>query len=83
MKPKLRDTDPAAQEVHLRLLREAPGWRKLQLVDDLNRALRLLALSGLKQQYPQATERELRRRLAERLFGRDLAERAFGPMPRE
>lgn len=79
MKPRLTDTDPAAHELHLRLMREAPAWRKLQLVDDLNRTLRLLALSDLRRRYPEATEHELRWRLAERLFGPSLANRAFGP----
>lgn len=81
MKLGLTDTDPKALEVHLRLMREAPAWRKLQLVDDLNRTLRALALSDLRRRYPEATETELRRRLAERLFGSALAKRAYGPGP--
>jgi hypothetical protein len=35
--------------------------------------MRILALSGLRQRYPQATPQELRRRLADLLLGPSLA----------
>lgn len=67
------DTQPEAEAVLLALLRQAPVWRKLQLMDQLNQMTRSLAMGGLRQQHPAADERELRRLLAERLFGRDVA----------
>ena len=68
------DTSPEAEEVLLELLRDAPPWRKLELVCDLNRALRQLVLSELAQCYPDKSESELRVLLAERLYGTEVAE---------
>jgi len=48
--------------VQIELLRQAPAWRKLDMVGQLNQTLRTLALSGLRQRHPQATPQELRRR---------------------
>jgi hypothetical protein len=62
------------------MLRHAPPWRKLHMVGQLNQAVRTLALSGLRQRYPQATPQELRRRLADLLLGPDLAARVYGPL---
>ena len=75
------DTSPEAEEVLLELLRRAPAWRKLEMVAQMNRAVRTLALSGLRTRHPRASEAELRRRLADLLLGPELAERAYGPMP--
>lgn len=76
------DTSPEAEEVLLRLLRQAPAWRKLYMVGELNEAVRTLALSGLRTRYPRASAQELRRRLADILLGPELAERAYGPLER-
>jgi len=74
------DTRPDAEAVLIGLLRQAPPWRKLQMVGQLNHTVRTLALSGLRQRHPQATPQELRRRLADLLLGPDLAARAYGPL---
>lgn len=74
------DTSPEAEAMLIDLLRQAPAWRKLALVDDLNQAVRTLALSGLRQRHPHASEAELRRRLADILLGPELAEKAYGPL---
>jgi len=74
------DTRPEAEAVLIGLLRQAPAWRKVQMVDQLNQAVRLLALSGLRTRYPSATPQELRRRLADLLLGPDLAARTYGPL---
>ena len=77
------DTRPEAEDVLIGLLRQAPAWRKVHMVDQLNQAVWLLALSGLQTRYPSATPQELRRRLADLLLGPDLAARAYGPLPEE
>jgi len=46
------DTYPEAETVLIRLLREAPSWRKLEMVDLLNQSVKLLALVGLRQRFP-------------------------------
>ena len=75
-----RDTDLAAECVHIDLMRRAPVWRKLELVAQLNELARALALSGLRQRYPDASPEELRRRLADLLLGPELAAAAYGPL---
>jgi len=74
------DTSPEAERVYLELLRQAPPWRKLQMVAELNETVRQLALQGLRQRHTNASEAELRRRLADLLLGPDLATRAYGPL---
>lgn len=75
------DTTPAAERVQIDLLRSAPAWRKLRAMDQLNQSVWLLALSGLRQRYPQASPEELRRRLADLVLGPELAQRVYGPGP--
>jgi hypothetical protein len=74
------DTAPEAEQVLIDLLRQAPPWRKLDMVSQLNAAARTLALTGLRQRYPQATPQELQRRLADLLLGPELAARVYGPL---
>jgi len=78
--PLFPDTRPEAEAVLIGLLRQAPPWRKLHMVGQLNQTVRTLALSGLRQRYPEATPQELRRHLADLLLGPDLAALAYGPL---
>jgi len=77
------DTRPEAEAVLIRLLREAPPWRKLEIVDQLNQSVKLLALTGLRQRFPAASEAQLHRRLAGLLLGEDLACKAYGTLPED
>jgi hypothetical protein len=43
--------------------------------------MNMLALTGLRAQYPQAAEAELRRRLAGLLLGEELARKVYGDLP--
>ena len=76
-----RDTSPEAEAVLVRLWRETPAWRKWELMEDLNRTARLLALAGLRRRYPDDSPEQLRRRLADLLLGPELAAKAYGPGP--
>ena len=71
--PAVTDTSPDAEEVLLRLLREAPPWRKLEVVCDLNRTLRDLVLADLGERHPDKSDEELDILLAERLYGDEVA----------
>ena len=75
------DTTPEIERVLFERLREMPAWRKLDMVAQLNRTARELALSGLRQRYPHAGPQEIRRRLADLLLGAELAKRVYGPLP--
>ncbi|MCB0020824.1 MAG: hypothetical protein KDE09_23680 [Anaerolineales bacterium] len=76
------DTSPEAEAVLFRLWREAPAWRKLEMMGGLNQTARQMALIGLRQRSPQASDQELQRRLADILLGPALAGRVYGPVPR-
>jgi hypothetical protein len=75
----ISDTQPEAERVLTMLLRQAPVWRKLQMLGALNRTAIHLAREGLRDKYPNASESELQRHLADLLLGPELAQRAYGP----
>ncbi len=75
------DTSPAAEKVLVELLRQAPVWRKMEMLAQLNAAAHGVALAGLRRRYPQANDAELRRRLADLLLGPDLAVKVYGELP--
>jgi hypothetical protein len=79
----LSDTHPDIERIQIELMRRAPVWRKLDLLGQLNQTLKVLALSGLQQRYPHASQSELRRRLADLILGEELATKAYGPYPGE
>lgn len=58
-----------------------PPERRLEAAMRLSRAVRALALAGIREQFPAASEQELRVRLTVRLYGRAAAERLFGSVP--
>lgn len=77
------DTRPKVEAVLIQMLREAPPWRKLEMVDQLNQSVKLLALIGLKTRYPDENETQLRRRLADLLLGEELAHKVYGSIQGE
>ena len=81
MATRLTDTSGDAERVQIEILRSMPSWRKFQLWNDLNMAMRQVALAGLRERFPTATPQELRRRLATILLGPELATQAYGPEP--
>jgi hypothetical protein len=74
------DTRPEAEAVLIRLLREAPPWRKLEMVGQLNEAVKTMMLAGLWARYPDEPPARLRRRLADLLLGEELAAKVYGPV---
>jgi hypothetical protein len=81
MTTRLTDTSADAERVQIEILRSMPSWRKFQLWNDLNMAMRQVALAGLRERFPAANPEELRRRLATILLGPELANQAYGPEP--
>ena len=78
MKPLSLDTSTEAQEVLFDLIRQAPVWKRLQMVADLNQTLRLLATADVRRCYPDASQEEIRRRLAVRWLKREEIIAAYG-----
>lgn len=75
------DTTPEAEQILIELLRQAPSWRKMEMVKQLNQTMCALMLSGLRARHPEATEAELHRYLADLILGPELATRVYGPLP--
>lgn len=71
------DTDPKLEELQLQIIRRMPAWKKLAIVDDLNQTIRSLAISGIKQQHPDATLAEVHRMLAGLMLGEELAIKVY------
>jgi len=76
------DTHPKMEALQIQLWRQASPTRKMTMLAQLNSSARLLALTGLRSQFPQASEAELRRKLADLLLGEDLARKVYGEASR-
>jgi hypothetical protein len=50
----------------------------MEMLAQLNKSAQMLALAGLRSQYPQADESEIRRRLAGLLLGEEVASKVYG-----
>lgn len=73
------DTASWAEELQIRFCREAPAWRKLEIVADLTKGMLELAQTGLRDRYPKASPEEIRRLLADMVLGPELAAKVYGP----
>ena len=78
MPPFYTDTSPAMEALQVQLLRTTPSWRKMEMLAGLNASARGLALAGLRQRFPHASDAELNRCLADLLLGPDLARKVYG-----
>jgi hypothetical protein len=76
-----QDTHPRQQARYIQLLRAQAPEDRLRKAAALTRAVRQLAVAGIREHYPQADELEVRVRLADRIYGRAVALRLFGPHP--
>ena len=76
------DTDPKVEAMQIKMWRQASPTRKMHMLAQLNASVRILALAGLRSRYPNATETELRRRLADLILGEELARKVYGEMKR-
>ena len=81
MRTQSPDTSPEAERVLIELLRQAPAWRKLRMVEDTNRSVKDLLMTGLRQRFPHDSPGALRRRLADLWLGPELSAVAYGPLP--
>ena len=75
------DTHPKMEALQIRLWREASPTRKMQALAQLNASAKILALTGLRSRFPQASEAELRYKLACLLLGDELARKVYGEPP--
>jgi hypothetical protein len=78
MKTAPTDTSTNAEELLTELLRSTPVWKRLKMVEELNESLQILAKADLRRRYPEANEKELKKRLAARLLEREEVIAAYG-----
>jgi len=81
--PLISDTDPEIERLQLDLMRQAPAWRKAQMLGEMYATMKQLALSGIRARHPNASAAERQRQLADLLLGADLAQRVYGPPPED
>jgi len=81
MPSTLSDTHLDIARIQVTISRSMPSWRKFRLVNDLIVSGRKLVLAGLRERFPEASTRELHRRLATLLLGPELARKVYGPEP--
>jgi hypothetical protein len=62
------------------LLRQAPPWRKIAMMEQLNQQMRALSLAGVRARHPHADEIEVRQRWAEIVLGPALAAQVFNSL---
>jgi hypothetical protein len=79
MRTQSPDTSPEAEQVLIKLLRETPAWRRLQLTDQMSASVRALCKAGIRRRHPGASDQEIRRRFADLYLGPELAAKAYGP----
>lgn len=74
------DTHPEMEALQIQLWQQASPTRKMNMLAQLNKSAQILALAGLRAQYPHASEAEIRRRLAGLLLGEESARKVYGEL---
>ena len=71
------DTHPDAEKVYIDLLRKFTISKKLNMVKEITFSCQQIALTGIKERYPGADEKEIRLRLAALWLPKDIMLRVF------
>jgi hypothetical protein len=69
------DTTPEAEQFLFGQLAKKSAAEKLQMVCQMNASVQVLAMTGLRERYPHETDRQLKFRLAELVYGREIVDR--------
>ena len=77
-RPQSPDTDVATDRRMFELYRDMSVEAKLEHMGALGRLAEEVALAGVRTRYPEATEHELRLRLASRWIDRETMIRVYG-----
>ena len=72
------DTHPEIERLMIDGMRQMPAWKKVQMIWALRAGIESVILQEVKQRHPEASERELRLRVASRSLPADLMLKAFG-----
>jgi hypothetical protein len=71
------DTHPKMEALQIQIIRRMPPWKKIAVMDGLNDTVKMLALSGIQQRHPNASQAQIRRMLAEQMLGMELAKKVY------
>ncbi len=74
----ISDTDPEVERKLIELTRTMPDWKKIEQVFSLIETTRALSMAGLRKRYPQASEEELKKRLAALVLDRETVIKVYG-----
>lgn len=77
------DTSERADEVQFAILRAMSVQQRAEVFTQLCLSVQELAMAGLRERYPGASDDELRLRLAARRLGNDVVRRIWGWSPDE
>jgi len=72
------DTDEKAERLLVELARATPVWKKFQQVANATEACRAFAIAGIRSRYPDASNDEMKRRLASLMLDRETMIRVYG-----
>ena len=64
----ISDTDPAAREVQIKVLRNMTGEQRLLLAIEMSEFAHELSRAGIRDQHPEWSEKEVTRELLRRAF---------------
>jgi hypothetical protein len=78
MKTQSQDTPPEIEKIVIEGYRRMSAATKLAIMQDLIRSAYLLSLSDIMRRHPNASERELRLRLASRSIEPEVMRKVFG-----
>ena len=78
----LSDTTPEAERVLIELARAMPDAKKIDQVFELIETVRRFGMIGLQSRYPEASEDELKKRMAALVFDRETVLEVYGWDPR-
>lgn len=73
LRTPLTDTDPEAEEVQIRLLREAGVTRRLALAMSLSQTAIELSRSAIRERHPDWPDREVQLEFVRLCYGEELA----------
>jgi hypothetical protein len=74
----LSDTDPEVERILIEMARATPAWKKFAQVAETTETCRVFAIAGIRSRHPDATDEEIKCRLAAIILGPELAKKVYG-----
>ena len=79
----LKDTSAEAQRVQIEIYRRMTAAEKTRCIFDAYNTGKALAMAGLRERYPDASEKKIRRMWAQEHLGKELFRQVYGEVPDE